>query len=65
MGFYAYLGNAELGSEPLGSFGRMVIADLKTKQGALRRCNKYWKDRTFRIYSYTNFYDERTFKRVH
>ena len=64
MGFYAYLGNAELGSEPLGSFDRMVIADLKTKQGALRRCNKYWAGKEFRIYSYTDFYDESTYRRV-
>lgn len=64
MGFYAYLGNAELGSEPLGSFDRMVITDLKTKQGALRRCNKYWVGKEFRIYSYTDFYDESTYRRV-
>ena len=64
MGFYAYLGNAELGSEPLGSFGRMVIADLKTARGAIRRCNKYWAGKEFRVYSYTDFYDDNTFRRV-
>lgn len=65
MAFYAYLGNADLGSEELGSFGRMVIPDLKTARGAIRRCNKYWAGKEFRVYSYTDFYDKRTFKRVH
>lgn len=65
MGFYAYLGHAELGSEQLGTSGRMIIEDLKTRQGAIRRCKKYWAGKEFRIYSYTNFYDKRTFKRVY
>ena len=64
MGFYAYIGNDELGSEPLGSFGRMVISDLKTARGAFRRCNKYWKGKVFRVYSFTDFYDESTYRRV-
>lgn len=65
MAFYAYLGDAELGSEQVGSSGRMIIPELKTVKGAIRRCNKYWSGKEFRVYSYTDFYDERTFKRVH
>ena len=65
MAFYAYLGNNELGSEQLGSSGRMVIPDLKSARGAIRRCNKYWKGKKFRVYSFTNFYDESSYKRVH
>ena len=64
MAFYAYLGDAELGSEQVGSSGRMIIPDLKTASGAIRRCNKYWAGKEFRVYSYTNFYDESTFRRV-
>ena len=64
MGFYAYLGNDELGSEQLGSSGKMVIHDLKTARGAIRRCNKYWSGKEFRVYSFTDFYDESTYKRV-
>lgn len=64
MGFYAYLGNDELGSEPLGSGNRMVIRDLKTARGAIRRCNKYWSDKAFRVYSFADFYDESTYRRV-
>ena len=64
MGFYAYLGNDELGSEPLGSGNKMIIPDLKTARGAIRRCNKYWSGKEFRVYSFTDFYDESTYKRV-
>ena len=64
MGFYAYIGDDDLGSEPLGSFGRMVIPDLKTARGAIRRCNKYWSGKEFRVYSFTDFYDESTYRRV-
>ncbi len=63
--FYVYLGNEELGSERLGSFGRMVIHDIKTARGAIRRCNKYWSGKEFRVYSFANFYDESTFRRVY
>ena len=64
MGFYAYLGNDELGAEPLGSGNKMVIPDLKTARGAIRRCNKYWSGKEFRVYSFTDFYDESTYRRV-
>ena len=63
--FYAYLGNEELGSERLGSFGRMVIHDLKTARGVIRRCNKRWSGKEFRVYRFANFYDESTFRRVY
>ena len=63
--FYAYLGNEELGSERLGSFGRMVIHDLKTARGVIRRCNKCWSGKEFRVYRFANFYDESTFRRVY
>ena len=64
MGFYAYLGNDELGTEPLGSGNKMVIHDLKTARGAINRCNKYWSGKEFRVYSFTDFYDESTYRRV-
>ena len=65
MGFYAYLGNAELGSEPLGTGNKMIIHELKTTRGAIRRCNKYWSDKEFRVYSFTSLYDESSYRRVH
>ena len=64
MAFYAYLGNDELCSQQLGSSGRMVIPALKTARAAIRRCNKYWKGKEFRVYSFTDFYDESTYRRV-
>lgn len=64
MGFYAYLGDYEFGTEPLGTGNKMIIPDLKTARGAIRRCNKYWKGKVFRVYSFTDFYDESTYRRV-
>ena len=65
MGFYAYLGDYEFGTEPLGTGNKMIIPDLKTARGAIRRCNKYWKGKVFRVYSFTDFYDESTYRRVY
>ncbi len=65
MSFYAYLGDYEFGTEPLGTGNKMIIPDLKTARGAIRRCNKYWKGKVFRVYSFTDFYDDSTYRRVH
>lgn len=63
--FYAYLGNAEFGEESL-RYGRiMIIDDLKTVDGAIKRCRRYWGIEKFRVYSFTNFYDGSTFERVY
>ncbi len=62
--FYAYLGNEEFGEESLRSGRIMIIDDLKTARGAISRCNKYWKGKVFRVYSFTDFYDESTYRRV-
>jgi len=63
MKFYAYLGSQELGKEPLGTFGKMLF-ELKTRQGAKNRCRRIWGDKEFRLYTYTNFYNDSTFKEV-
>ena len=62
MKFYAYKGNYELGKEPLGTFDKMMF-ELKTTKGALRRCYQCFKT-DFRLYYYSNFYDNKTFKEV-
>ena len=63
--FYAYLGNAEFGEESLRHGRIMIIDDLKTVKGAIKRCRRYWGIEKFRIYSFTNFYDGNTFTRVY
>lgn len=61
MKYYAYKGTASLGSEPCGSDGKMMF-ELKTDAGAIRKVEKMFK--SFRIYSYTNFFDDKTFRLV-
>ncbi len=61
MKFYAYLGGDHLGKEPCGCGDRYNWEDLKTVKGAIRRARRYFRGRPFSLYSYTNFYDDRTF----
>lgn len=60
MNFYAYQGGAKLGQEKLGSDERIIIKDLKTLGGAVRRCQRRWGN-DFRIYSFADFRDNNTF----
>jgi hypothetical protein len=63
MNFYAYKDQYLLGHEPLGTANRMIWRDLKTVRGAINRAKKLW-GRWYRIYTFTNFYDDKTFKLV-
>ena len=62
--FYAYKGDAELGKEPLGTEDRYVWKDLKTLKGAIDRMNSFGY-KSFRIYTFADFYDNKTFKLVY
>ncbi len=60
MYFYAYNSNVQLGSENLGSDGKVIWRDLKTTRSALARLRKLgWNQ--WSLYTFTNFYDSRTF----
>jgi len=63
MKFYAYKWDVPLGTEPLGTDGKLLF-ELKTVRGAMNRCKRYLKTSDFRLYTYTNFYDDKTFKQV-
>lgn len=63
--FYCYKGNYNLGSEPLGTEGRHIFEDLQTLRGAINRIKKWYHYEHFRIYSYSNFYDDKTFKLIY
>jgi hypothetical protein len=63
MKFYAYLSELPLGKEPLGTAGKLLF-ELKTKKGAIKHCQRIWKEKKFHIYTYTNFYDNDTFRVV-
>lgn len=66
MEFYAYItlnpGCESMNDEPLGSMGRMIIREYKTVRGAVNKCKRLWEGKSFKVYSFTNFYDDKTFK---
>jgi len=69
MNFYSYTTETPntpgLADEPLGSGGRFIDRDLKTVRGAVNRMKQTWPDKSFKVFSFTNFYDDKTFRLVH
>lgn len=63
MRFYGYEGNYPLGKEPLGTLGKILI-ERKTVNGAIRFTKKCFGN-DFTLYSFTNLYDDKTFKKVY
>lgn len=62
--FYAYNEDVPIGQESVGTSGKMIIRDLKTLRGVMKRCRTVgWT--TFRIYTFSNFYDDKTFTLLH
>jgi len=61
MKFYAYKPTKD-GREPLGS-DRRILFELKTIAGAHRRARSVLGS-DYRLFRYTNFYDDKTFRRV-
>jgi len=66
MNFYAYIPRED-GSKPVGSFDQMLITDLKTVKGAMQRIRRHphWAHKPFVIQTFTNLYDEKTFRTVY
>ena len=60
MQFYVHAGS----EEPTGTEGRFIWRDLKTRGGAIRRARRIFKGRPFSLYTFTDFYDGRTFKPI-
>jgi len=67
--FYSYLTTTPntpgLADEPLGSGGRFIDRDLKTVRGVVNRIQRRYPDKSFKVFSFTNFYDDQTFRLVH
>ena len=61
MKFYAYKPTKE-GKEPIGS-DRRTLFELKTIQGAHKRARSVLGP-NYRLFRYTNFYDDKTFRQV-
>ena len=62
MKFYAYAGNYNLDEVPCGTSGK-ILFELQTFAGAHRRARSML-GKTYRLYTYTNFYDDETFREV-
>lgn len=60
--FFAFQPDAQ-GNEPLGTSGKTMF-QLKTNRGGIRRAIRALGHRC-RVYTYTNFYDERTFTQIY
>lgn len=61
--YYAYTPTQD-GKEPIGTEGRHLLA-LKTDEGAMRRCDRLFRDKPYRLYQYSNIYDDKTFRFIH
>lgn len=65
MGFYAYLTDTPhapgMSDEPTGTAGRFIWHDVKTVRGAKSRLRNAGG---FKLFTFTNIYDERTFRLV-
>lgn len=51
--------------EPLGTAGRSIDRDLKTLRGVVNRLKRAWPGKSFKVFRFTNFYDDKTFRLVH
>jgi hypothetical protein len=69
MQFYSYVTENPkafgLTDDPLGTMGKSIDRDLKTVNGVVRRLRRAWPGRSFKVFTFTNFYDERTYRLVH
>ena len=69
MQFYSYITETPDApgqtDEPIGSYGRSIDRDLRTVRGVVRRLEKAWPGRSFKVFSFTNFHNDSTFRLVH
>jgi len=59
MNFYAYIPRED-GKEPCGTANKFLSREYKTLRNFIKF--RLGNDSRFRIYSFTNFYDDSTFK---
>jgi len=45
--------------EPVGTGGRSIDRDLRTLRGVVNRLKKAWPGKSFKVFTFTNFYDNR------
>jgi hypothetical protein len=69
MQFYSYLTETPFSEgmkdAPLGTSGQFIDRDLKTVRGVANRIRRAFPNRSFKVYTFTNFYDDKTFRIVY
>ena len=69
MQFYSYITETPdapgQSDEPIGSGRRAIDRDLRTVRGVVRRLEQAWPGRSFKVFTFTNLYDDKTFRLVH
>lgn len=64
--YYAYIPDSN-GNEPIGTFGRIFFTAKTTNVSRLKKMTieRLGKDKSYRLYSYTDLYRVSTFKLIH
>ena len=69
MNFYSYTTQTPDApgqiDEPLGSGGRSIDRGRMTLAAVINRNRKVWPGQSFKVFTFHNFHDDRTFKLVH
>ena len=69
MQFYSFVSENPyvegMADEPVGTAGRSIDRDLKTLRGVVNRLKHAWPGKSFKVFTFTNFYDDKTFRQVH
>jgi hypothetical protein len=69
MKFYSYVTQTPeapgMEDEPIGSDGRSIDRDLKTVRGVVSRLKRAWPGKSFKVFTFTNIYDPKSFRLVH
>ncbi len=69
MKFYSYVTKTPyapgMEDEPIGDGWADIDRDLKTVRGVVRRRRKAWAGKSFKVFSFTNIYDPKSFRLLH
>ena len=69
MQFYSYITDTPnapgMTDEGVGTAGRSIDRDLKTLRGVVNRLKRVWPGKSFKVFTFTNFYDDKGFRQVH
>lgn len=63
MNYFAFIPR-DNGTAPMGTAGSVILREYKTQGGAIRAAKRRLGNELVAVFSYTNFYDNGTFKQV-